>query len=50
MYHVAAIESGEDVRLTEDYFIEAQKDNPADVEDHAAGARFPRLAHRGSRH
>src|ERR1019366_7177720 len=31
MYHVAAIESGEDVRLTEDYFIEAQKDNPAAV-------------------
>src|ERR1035438_2468527 len=29
MYHVAAVESGEDVRLTEDFFIEVQKDNPA---------------------
>ena len=25
MYHVAAVENGEDVRLSEDYFIEAQK-------------------------
>ena len=31
MYHVAAIESGEDVRLSEDYFIEAQKDNPPQI-------------------
>jgi hypothetical protein len=31
LYHVAAIESGEDVRLSEDYFIEAQKDNPPQV-------------------
>jgi len=31
MYHIAAIESGEDVRLSEDYFIEAQKDNPPQI-------------------
>ena len=31
MYHVAAVESGEDVRLSEDYFIEAQKDQPPEV-------------------
>ena len=31
MYHVAAIENGEDVRLSEDYFIEAQKDNPPQI-------------------
>jgi hypothetical protein len=31
MYYIAAIESGEDVRLSEDYFIEAQKDNPPQI-------------------
>jgi hypothetical protein len=31
MYHIAVIESGEDVRLSEDYFIEAQKDNPPQI-------------------
>jgi len=28
MYHVAAIERGDNVRLSEDYFIEARKDTP----------------------
>jgi hypothetical protein len=31
MYHIAAVEGGEDVRLSEDYFIEAQKDKPPEV-------------------
>ena len=31
MYHIAAIQNGEDVRLSEDYFIEAQKANPPRV-------------------
>jgi len=31
MYHVASIEQGEDVRLSPDYFIEAQKDEPPTV-------------------
>ncbi|MGO9013116.1 MAG: hypothetical protein ACLQPN_23710 [Bryobacteraceae bacterium] len=31
MYHIAAIEGGEDVRLSEDYFIEAQKDYPPEI-------------------
>jgi len=31
MYHVAAIEKQEDIRLTEDYFIEAQKEEPPKV-------------------
>jgi hypothetical protein len=31
MYHVAAIENGEDVRLSEDYFIEAMKDRAPEV-------------------
>ena len=32
LYHVAAIEEGEDVRLSEDYFIEAKKDKPPEVQ------------------
>ena len=31
LYHVASVEQGEAVRLSEDYFIEAQKDNPPTV-------------------
>jgi len=31
VYHVAALEGGEDVRLSEDYFIEAQKDKPPEI-------------------
>ena len=31
MYHIAAVEKGEDVRLSEDYFIEAQKEEPPKV-------------------
>ena len=31
MYHIAAMENGEDVRLTNDYFIEAMKDNPPEI-------------------
>jgi hypothetical protein len=31
MYHIASVEQGEDVRLSEDYFIEAQKDEPPTV-------------------
>lgn len=28
LYHIAALEQGEEVRLSEDYFIEARKDSP----------------------
>lgn len=31
MYHIAAIEQGENVRLSEDFFIEARKDSPPSV-------------------
>ncbi len=31
MYHIAAVDEGEDVRLSPDYFIEAQKDEPPTV-------------------
>ena len=31
MYHIAAVDQGEDVRLSPDYFIEAQKDEPPTV-------------------
>ncbi len=31
MYHVAAIEQGENVRMSEDFFIEARKDSAPSV-------------------
>ena len=31
MYHVAALEQGENVRMSEDFFIEARKDSPPSV-------------------
>lgn len=40
LYHIAAIENGEDVRLTEDYFIEAQKDQPPEVKITRPGRDF----------
>jgi hypothetical protein len=39
-YNVAAIENGEDVRLTEDYFIEAQKYHPPEVKITRPGRDF----------
>ena len=38
MYHIAAIEKGEDIRLSEDYFIEAQKEEPPKVHIARPGA------------
>ncbi len=40
MYHVAAIENGEDVRLTNDYFIESMKDNPPEIKVTRPGRDF----------
>jgi hypothetical protein len=40
MYHVAAIENGEDVRLSDDYFIEAMKDRPPEVKVSRPGRDF----------
>src|SRR3984957_10138384 len=40
MYHIAALEGGEDVRLSEDYFIEAMKDIPPDVRITRPGRDF----------
>ncbi|MGA2266844.1 MAG: hypothetical protein ABSH44_00110 [Bryobacteraceae bacterium] len=40
LYHVAAVENGEDVRLTEDYFIEAQKVRPPEVRISRPGRDF----------
>ena len=40
LYHVAAVENGEDVRLSEDYFIEAQKDRPPEVKIARPGRDF----------
>ncbi|HTP36600.1 MAG TPA: hypothetical protein VMJ75_30700, partial [Candidatus Acidoferrales bacterium] len=40
VYHIAAMEGGEDVRLSEDYFIEAQKDRPPEVKISRPGRDF----------
>jgi hypothetical protein len=40
LYHVAAVENGEDVRLSEDYFIEAQKQRPPEVKIARPGRDF----------
>ena len=40
LYHVAAVENGEDVRLTNDYFIEAQKDQPPEIKITRPGHDF----------
>ena len=51
LYHVAAVENGEDVRLGEDYFIEAHEGQSARYQHHPAGTRFQgqpdRRSHRG---
>src|SRR4051812_5662074 len=40
LYHIAAVEGGEDVRLSEDYFIEAQKDQPPEIKITRPGRDF----------
>src|SRR5271157_1094179 len=40
MYHIAAVENGEDVRLTNDYFIESMKDNPPEIRVTRPGRDF----------
>src|SRR3954451_6517604 len=40
LYHFAAVEGGEDVRLTNDYFIEAQKDQPPEIKITRPGRDF----------
>src|SRR3954453_23445585 len=40
LYHLAAVEGGEDVRLTNDYFIEAQKDQPPEIKITRPGRDF----------
>ena len=44
MYHFAANEQGESVRLSEDYFIEAREDNAPTVKIVASAARTPTSA------
>jgi hypothetical protein len=39
-YHIAAVEDGDDVRLTEDYFIESQKDKPPEIKLTKPGRDF----------
>jgi hypothetical protein len=40
LYHFVAVENGEDVRLTNDYFIEAQKDQPPEIKITRPGRDF----------
>src|SRR3954469_2624256 len=40
VYHIAALEGSEDVRLSEDYFIEAQKDRPPEIKITRPGKDF----------
>src|ERR1035437_1308068 len=39
-FHIAAIEGGDDVRLSEDYFIEAQRDKPPEIKMTRPGRDF----------
>src|ERR1022692_967626 len=39
-FHIAALEGGEDVRLSEDYFIEAQRDKPPEIKMTRPGRDF----------
>ena len=40
MYHIAGVEKSEDIRLSEDYFIEAQKEQPPKVRIARPGRDF----------
>ena len=40
LYHFAAVENGEDVRLGEDYIIEAMKDHPPEIKITRPGRDF----------
>ncbi len=40
MYHIATVEKSEDIRLAEDYFIEAQKEQPPKVSITRPGRDF----------
>ena len=40
VYHIAALEGGDDVRLSEDYFIEAQRDKPPEIKMTRPGKDF----------
>ena len=40
MYHIADVEKSEDIRLSEDYFIEAQKEQPPKVQIARPGRDF----------
>ena len=39
-FHIAALEGGDDVRLSEDYFIEAQRDKPPEIKMTRPGRDF----------
>ena len=45
-YHVAAIDEGQPVRLSEDYFIATDKAQPPEISHRPAARRLPRQPHR----
>ena len=47
-YHVAAIDEGQPVRLSEDYFIATDKAQPPEISHRPAARRLPRQPHRRS--
>ena len=48
VYHVAALDQGQPVRLSNDFFIEARKAEAAERDHRASRPRLPRQPHRGS--
>ena len=48
VYHVAALDQGQPVRLSKDFFIEARKAEPPNVIIARPGQRLPRQPHRRS--
>ena len=50
LYHIAAIDRGENVRLSEDFFIEARKDSPPTVKIDRPGPRREGQSRRRSHH
>ncbi len=47
-YHVAALDQGQQVRLSEDYFIATDKANPPEIAIDRPDRRLSRQSHRGS--
>ena len=49
-YHVAAMDNGQQVRLSDDFFIEARKAESPEIRVSRARTRLPRQPHRRGHH